>query len=196
MKRLIDFSVSAILLIVSIPVMLVIAVIVLVSMGRPILFAQKRAGLLGKPFQIYKFRTMSIRQDAAGNLLHDSQRLTFCGSILRKLSIDELPQLINVLKGDMSLVGPRPLLMEYIPLYTPEQTKRHSVRPGITGLAQINGRNAISWEEKFVLDGWYVDNQSMKLDIKIFFSTFKTILSKTGVSMQGEATTQKFTGSE
>jgi len=164
-------------------------------MGSPVLFRQIRPGLNGKPFEMIKFRTMKDAVDAQGNPLPDSERLTPFGQFLRSSSLDELPELWNVLKGDMSLVGPRPLLMEYLPLYTPEQYRRHEVRPGVTGWAQINGRNALSWEEKFQLDVWYVDNRSLWLDIKILFLTVKKVVIRDGISADGEATMPKFTGS-
>lgn len=166
MKRSVDFFLSLLALLILWPVMILTALAILVKMGRPILFRQKRPGLHSKPFDIYKFRTMLLTKDVKGVLLPDEKRMTMLGALLRKYSLDELPQLFNVLIGNLSLVGPRPLLMEYLPLYTQEQARRHSVKPGITGWAQVNGRNAISWEEKFKLDVWYVDNQSVLLDVK------------------------------
>ena len=195
MKRLFDLLVSAALLGLLAPLILVVALLVRVFMGRPVLFAQERPGLRGRPFRIYKFRTMSLDRDAAGEPLPDAQRLTPLGALLRRLSLDELPQLFNVVKGDMSLVGPRPLLMEYLPLYTPEQARRHAVRPGITGWAQVNGRNALSWEEKFALDVWYVDHQSLALDISILWRTVRKVLVREGISAAGEATMPRFDGS-
>jgi lipopolysaccharide/colanic/teichoic acid biosynthesis glycosyltransferase len=180
---------------------LIIALLALVGLlirfklGSPVLFRQTRPGLNGKPFNMLKFRSMLDATDRDGNQLPDEQRLTRFGRILRSTSLDELPGLLNVLKGDMSLVGPRPLLMEYLPLYSTEQARRHEVRPGITGWAQINGRNAISWEDKFKLDLWYVDNRSIVLDIKILFLTIKKVFVRDGITAAGEATMTKFTGS-
>ena len=164
------------------------------DMGRPIIFTQQRPGLSGKPFTIYKFRTMNDERDAQGNLLPDEQRLTRFGKFLRKTSLDELPELFNVLKGDMSLVGPRPLLMEYLPLYSAEQARRHEVKPGITGWAQINGRNTLAWEDKFNLDVWYVDHLSFWLDVKILFITLLKVFKREGISQDGQATVEKFRG--
>lgn len=194
MKRLLDLLASTVMLIVLAPLMLVVAMLVRVAMGRPIIFAQERPGLQGGSFHIYKFRTMSMKLDAAGDPLPDSYRLTALGALLRRLSLDELPQLFNVLRGDMSLVGPRPLLMEYLPLYTAEQMRRHDVRPGITGWTQVNGRNALSWEDKFALDVWYVDNHSFWLDLKILAMTAGRVFSGSGVSKEGFVTTEKFRG--
>jgi len=195
MKRLLDIFVSSTALSILAPLILVIAWQINRKMGSPVLFRQTRPGLNGKPFEMIKFRTMKDAVDAQGNPLPDSERLTPFGQFLRSSSLDELPELWNVLKGDMSLVGPRPLLMEYLPLYTPEQYRRHEVRPGVTGWAQINGRNALSWEEKFRLDVWYVDNRSLWLDIKILFLTVKKVVVRDGISADGEATMPKFTGS-
>ena len=164
-------------------------------LGKPVLFIQKRPGLDGKPFDLLKFRTMKNAVDSKGQLLPDAERMTGYGKLLRSTSLDELPGLWNVFKGEMSLVGPRPLLMEYLPLYTSEQARRHDVRPGITGWAQVNGRNTLSWEEKFEADLWYVDNQSLVLDLKILILTLLRVLKKDGVSADGEATMSKFTGS-
>lgn len=172
-----------------------IALVIYFKIGNPIFFKQLRPGLGAKPFYIYKFRTMSNEKNSQGHLLPDAQRLTILGRFLRASSLDELPSLFNVLKGDLSIVGPRPLLMEYVPLYSAEQARRHEVKPGITGWAQVNGRNAISWEEKFKLDIWYVDNQSFWLDIKIILLTIKKVLLRDGISAEGEATMPKFTGS-
>lgn len=172
------------------------ALLVKIKLGSPIIFKQKRPGLYGKPFYVYKFRTMTDEKDENGKLLPDEVRLTKTGKIIRKLSLDELPQLFNVLKGELSLVGPRPLLMEYLPLYTTEQARRHEVKPGITGWAQVNGRNAISWEEKFALDVWYVDNQSFWLDMKILFMTVIKVFKREGISQEGQATIEKFTGTQ
>lgn len=194
-KRLIDITASSAALVVLSPVLAVTAYQVKKNLGSPVLFKQTRPGLNGKPFKMIKFRTMKDATDKEGNLLPDDERLTPFGQKLRSTSLDELPELWNVLKGDMSLVGPRPLLMEYLPLYNSEQARRHNVRPGVTGYAQANGRNAISWEQKFALDTWYVDNQSLWLDIKIIAKTFKQVLIKDGISADGEATMSKFTGS-
>ncbi|MCI2255207.1 sugar transferase [Domibacillus sp. PGB-M46] len=194
MKRLMDIAVSLTLLAACSPVMLATAAVIKTKMGSPVLFKQQRPGLHGKPFYVYKFRTMTQMTNGEGKLHSDQMRLTETGKVLRKLSLDELPQLINVLKGEMSLVGPRPLLMEYLPLYTKEQSMRHEVRPGITGWAQVNGRNAISWEEKFALDTWYVKNQSMLLDLKILFLTVRKVMKKEGIAHQGHATMEKFKG--
>lgn len=194
LKRLIDITASGAALAVLSPVLAVTAYKVKKNLGSPVLFKQTRPGLDGKPFEMIKFRTMKDATDKDGNLLPDSERLTPFGQKLRSTSIDELPELWNVLKGDMSLVGPRPLLMEYLPLYNSEQARRHNVRPGVTGYAQVNGRNAISWEQKFALDTWYVDNQSLWLDFKILAKTVKQVLIKDGISAEGEATMSKFTG--
>lgn len=194
MKRVLDVVCSGLGLLVLSPVLLVLAILIALRLGRPVLFTQARPGLHGRPFRMLKFRSMTSACDANGNLLLDEQRLTPFGQRLRSTSLDELPGLWAVLKGDMSLVGPRPLLMEYLPLYTPEQARRHDVRPGITGWAQVNGRNAISWEEKFALDVWYVDNQSLWLDIKILLLTVKKVFFREGISAAGEATMSKFTG--
>jgi lipopolysaccharide/colanic/teichoic acid biosynthesis glycosyltransferase len=194
LKRLFDFFASAFGLLLLAPVMMLVACLIFRKMGSPILFAQQRPGLWGNPFRVYKFRTMSDACDVKGYLLPDHQRLTDFGLLLRKLSIDELPQLFNVLKGDMSLVGPRPLLMEYLPLYSPEQVRRHEVRPGITGWAQVNGRNAISWADKFALDVWYVDHFSLWLDVRILWLTVRKVLVRDGISAAGEATMSRFEG--
>lgn len=196
MKRSIDFLFSLFLLIITSPIILITAIIIKIKIGSPILFKQQRPGLNGKPFFIYKFRTMTDERDENGNLLPDEIRLTKTGGIIRKLSLDELPQLFNVLKGDMSFVGPRPLLMKYLPLYNKEQARRHEVRPGITGWAQVNGRNAISWEEKFKYDVWYVDHQSILLDIKILFLTVVKVFKSEGINQQGQATIEEFKGSK
>jgi len=194
MKRLFDLLASAIgLLILAVPLAL-LAGQVRRKLGSPVLFIQVRPGLNGKPFLMFKFRTMTDARDANGNLLPDAQRLTPFGRFLRASSLDELPELWNVLRGDMSLVGPRPLLMEYLPLYSPEQTRRHEVRPGITGWAQVNGRNAISWTDKFALDVWYVDHQTMWLDLRILWLTMRKVLVREGISAAGEATMPKFEG--
>ena len=195
-KRIFDILVSVIAILLLSPIMLFVARKVAINLGQPVLFRQNRPGLNGDVFQMSKFRTMKDARDETGNALPDSERLTLFGEKLRSTSLDELPGLLNVLKGDMSLVGPRPLLVEYLPLYDEEQSKRHNVRPGITGWAQINGRNAISWEEKFELDVWYVENQSFWLDIKILFLTVKKVFLKDDISADGEVTMHKFTGSE
>lgn len=194
MKRLFDLTASAIGLIVLAPVLGVIALAVRWSLGGPVLFRQVRPGLHGRPFTMYKFRTMRDAVDAHGRALPDAERLTRLGRFLRATSLDELPELWNVLRGEMALVGPRPLLMEYLPLYTRDQERRHEVRPGITGWAQVNGRNAISWEEKFALDVWYVDNQTFWLDLKILFLTMKKVFAREGISQEGQATMEKFRG--
>ncbi len=193
-KRLIDIFVASSGLILLSPVLATVAILVRRKLGSPVLFRQVRPGKGGKPFEMMKFRTMTDERGADGELLPDEQRLTPFGQFLRSTSLDELPGLISVLKGDMSLVGPRPLLLEYLPLYSPEQARRHNVRPGITGWAQVNGRNALSWDEKFELDVWYVDNQSLWLDIKILFLTVKKVLVREGITAEGEATMTKFTG--
>ena len=192
-KRLFDLFASFFGLLVLSPVIAIVAWKIRKNLGSPVLFKQVRPGKDGKPFEMVKFRTMRDAVDAAGNPLPDSERLTPFGNWLRSTSLDELPELWNVLKGDMSLVGPRPLLMEYLPLYNPEQYRRHEVRPGVTGWAQVNGRNAISWEEKFKLDVWYVNNQSFWLDIKILWLTVKKVLVRDGISAEGEVTMSKFT---
>lgn len=194
-KRLFDIIVTICSLLVSFPLIFIIAIFVRVKLGAPVTFTQTRPGINGKPFRMIKFRTMRDAYDESGNPLPDFERLTSFGQFLRALSLDELPELWNVLKGDMSLVGPRPLLIEYLPLYSEIQSRRHEVRPGITGWAQVNGRNAISWEEKFELDVWYVDNQSFWLDLKILFLTLKKVFARDGISAEGEATMPKFTGS-
>ncbi|QLI80504.1 sugar transferase [Chitinibacter fontanus] len=196
MKRCFDFVFAFCAILLLWPVMLFIALLVGLFLGRPVLFCQVRPGLYGKPFEVYKFRTMTDAKDESGLLLSDSKRLTSFGVFLRKSSLDELPQLFNVLRGDLSLVGPRPLLMEYLPLYSKEQFRRHNVRPGITGWAQVNGRNAISWEEKFALDVWYVENYSFYLDIKILFMTVKKVLIRDGISAAGQATAERFRGTK
>lgn len=196
MKRLIDLLLPAIGLLLLLPVIAVLTLLVRTFLGGPVLFRQTRPGLHAKTFQMMKFRTMTDERGTDGALLPDEQRLTPFGQFLRSTSLDELPGLINVLKGDMSLVGPRPLLVEYLPLYSAEQARRHEVRPGITGWAQVNGRNALSWDEKFELDIWYVDNQSLWLDIKILFLTVKKVINRDGINADGEATMTRFTGSK
>ena len=196
MKRLFDVVVSACALLVLALPLLVVIWMVRRKLGSPVFFAQVRPGMHGKPFKMVKFRSMTSERGTDGELLPDAVRLTPFGRFLRSTNLDELPELWNVLKGDMSLVGPRPLLMEYLPLYSPEQARRHEVRPGITGWAQVNGRNAISWEDKFKLDVWYVDHCSLWLDIKILWLTVKKVLVREGISAAGEATMGKFTGSK
>ena len=193
-KRLLDIVIASIALILLSPVYFIVARKVKNNLGSPVLFRQVRPGLHGKPFEMIKFRTMKDAVDANGNPLPDSERLTPFGKMLRATSLDEMPELWNVIKGDMSIVGPRPLLVEYLPLYNEEQAKRHDVRPGITGYAQVNGRNAISWEKKFELDTWYVENQSLWLDFKIMLKTVKKVLAKDDISAECEVTMSKFTG--
>ena len=194
MKRVFDLVLVIPISIILVPVMAAVAMLVCVFLGSPVIFRQTRPGLHGKPFTMYKFRTMTDHCDGRGALLPDRERLTAFGRFLRASSLDELPELFNVLKGDMSLVGPRPLLMQYLDRYTPEQMRRHDVKPGITGWAQINGRNAISWEEKFRLDLWYVDNRSLWLDIKILLLTFWKTLRRENISHSGHVTMEEFTG--
>ncbi len=194
MKRLIDFIVALIAILLLGPMILVIALSVRINMGMPVFFRQKRPGLHGKSFYIYKFRTMSVAYGEDGLLLPDRKRITKLGAIIRKWSLDELPQLFNILKGEMSLVGPRPLLMEYLPLYTPYQARRHEVKPGITGWAQVNGRNALNWNARFKLDVWYVDHHSFNLDMKIIFLTIWKILKREGINQPGQATMEAFKG--
>ena len=196
LKRLFDILIASIALILLSPLYLFVAYKVKKNLGSPVLFRQVRPGLHGKPFEMIKFRTMKDAVDANGQPLPDSERLTAFGKMLRSTSLDEMPELWNVIKGDMSIVGPRPLLTEYLPLYNQEQAKRHNVRPGMTGYAQVNGRNAIGWEEKFKLDTWYVEHQSTLLDFKIMFKTVHKVLAKDDISADGEATMTKFTGSK
>ena len=193
-KRLLDIIIASVALLFLSPLYFYVARKVKKNLGSPVLFRQVRPGLHGKPFEMIKFRTMKDAVDEQGNPLPDSERLTPFGQMLRSTSLDEMPELWNVIKGDMSIVGPRPLLMEYLPLYSPEQAKRHNVRPGMTGHAQVNGRNAIGWEEKFKLDTWYVENQSIWLDFKIMFKTVHKVLAKDDISAEGEATMTRFTG--
>jgi lipopolysaccharide/colanic/teichoic acid biosynthesis glycosyltransferase len=193
-KRLFDLVFGVAGAIVALPLIILIALLVRVDVGAPVLFRQLRPGRGGVPFELVKFRTMRDACDAGGEALPDAERLTRIGAMLRRTSMDELPELWNVMCGDMSLVGPRPLLMEYLPLYTREQARRHEVRPGLTGWAQINGRNALSWEEKFRLDVWYVDNQSLFLDLKILMLTVLKVIRREGISALGEATMPRFTG--
>ena len=195
-KRLFDLALAIPGLILISPLLGLIALLIRWRLGPPVIFRHRRPGLHGRPFLIYKFRTMRDDRDAQGNLLPDEERLTPLGRFLRSLSLDELPELINVLRGEMSLVGPRPLLMEYLDRYTPEQARRHEVLPGITGWAQVNGRNAITWEDKFRFDCWYVDHWSLKLDVKILLMTLWKVLTREGVSQPGHATAEKFHGQE
>jgi lipopolysaccharide/colanic/teichoic acid biosynthesis glycosyltransferase len=194
-KRLFDMLVAALVLLLFSPLLGLLALLVRIKLGSPIFFRQQRPGLHGRPFTLIKFRTMNDKRDAQGNLLPDAGRLTPFGQFLRASSLDELPELWNVLKGEMSLVGPRPLLMQYLPLYTPEQMRRHEVRPGITGWAQVNGRNALTWEEKFALDVWYVDNHTFWLDMKIIFLTLWKIVKRDDINQPGQATMKPFEGS-
>lgn len=194
-KRVLDVVCGSLALLFLSPLLLLLAILVSLKMGRPVLFKQQRPGLHGEPFRFLKFRSMTNARDANGALLPDDQRITRFGAFLRKTTLDELPALLNVLKGDMSLVGPRPLLMKYLPLYSKEQARRHDVKPGLTGWAVVNGRNAISWEEKFRLDVWYVDHQSFWLDIKILLKTVALIFRRSGVSAEGHATMPEFRGS-
>jgi lipopolysaccharide/colanic/teichoic acid biosynthesis glycosyltransferase len=194
MKNIIDFIISLLGIILLAPFLVIIGLIILFAFGSPIFFIQSRPGFLGKPFKFFKYRTMTNKKDKNGNLLPDKNRLSPLGSFLRKTSLDELPSLWNVLKCDMSLVGPRPLLMEYLPLYSEEQMRRQEVKPGITGWAQINGRNAITWEEKFKLDVWYVDNRSLFLDLKILLLTIWKVFTREGISPKGRSTMEKFNG--
>lgn len=196
MKRLFDLLATLCGLLLLWPLMILLALLVRIQLGSPILFRQSRPGLYGKPFLLYKFRTMTDTVDEDGNLLPDAQRLPFFGRFLRSSSLDELPELINVLKGEMSLVGPRPLLMRYLARYTPDQARRHDARPGITGWAQVNGRNLISWEDKFKLDVWYVENQSFWLDVKILLMTFLKVFQRQGISQEGQATMEEFMGTK
>lgn len=194
LKRLFDFILAGLGLLMMLIPMALLIMFVRAKLGSPVFFRQERPGLYGQPFEMIKFRTMTDERGSDGNLLPDAERLTSFGRFLRATSLDELPELWNVLKGDMSLVGPRPLLMEYVPLYSKEQARRHEVRPGVTGWAQINGRNALDWEDKFRLDVWYVDHQSLWLDIKILLATIRKVLVRDGISASGEATMSKFTG--
>ncbi len=194
MKRALDIAVSLVLLTLLTPVLVAVAAVVRATLGSPVLFLQERPGLGGKPFRIYKFRSMTAEPDGGETPLSDGERLTRAGSLLRSTSIDELPQLVNVLKGDMSLVGPRPLLMRYLDRYSAEQARRHEVRPGITGWAQVNGRNALSWDERLAMDVWYVDNRSLMLDAKILLMTVGQVFRRTGVSEEGSATMTEFMG--
>lgn len=194
-KRSFDLMVSIFLAALLLPLGFLLFLAVRIFLGKPVLFKQRRPGLYGKPFMIYKLRTMNEARDQDGNLLPDGERLTRFGRFLRKYSLDEIPQLLNVIKGDLSLVGPRPLLMKYLPLYTTEQARRHEVRPGITGWAQVNGRNAITWEQKFELDVWYVDHQSFVLDLKILWLTVMKVVRSEGVNQSVQVPMEEFTGS-
>ncbi|WP_436863198.1 sugar transferase [Acinetobacter haemolyticus] len=196
LKRLLDIVIALLALILLSPILLIVAYLVRTRLGSPVLFRQIRPGLHGKPFEMVKFRTMTDERDVEGNLLPNEVRLTKFGKMLRSTSLDELPELWNVIKGDMSIVGPRPLLMDYLPLYNAEQAKRNNVRPGMTGHAQVNGRNAISWEKKFELDTWYVENQSLWLDFKIMLLTVKKVLIKEGINQSEEVTMTRFTGNK
>ncbi|WP_180078972.1 sugar transferase [Acinetobacter sp. YH12251] len=196
LKRLLDIIIASVALILLSPLYLYVAYKVRKNLGSPVIFRQVRPGLNGKPFEMIKFRTMTDERDAQGNLLPNEQRLPKFGKMLRATSLDEMPELWNVIKGDMSIVGPRPLLMDYLPLYNEEQAKRHNVRPGMTGYAQVNGRNSISWEEKFKLDTWYVENRSTWLDFKIMFQTVKKVLIKEGINQSEEVTMTRFTGNK
>lgn len=194
MKRLFDIIIAISALVLLAPILTLTAILIYLNLGSPIIFKQQRPGLFGKPFYIYKFRSMTDKRDKQGILLPDEQRLPPFGALIRQLSLDELPQLLNVIKGDLSLVGPRPLLMEYLPLYSSLQMRRHEVKPGITGWAQVNGRNGISWEEKLGLDVWYVENRSLWLDMKILCLTFAKVIRRDGINQRGNATMEKFRG--
>ena len=195
-KRLVDLSAATIALLAAAPLSLLVAILILLTMGRPVLFKQIRPGVNAVPFELIKFRTMRTPKPGETDLVHDRVRLTKLGKILRETSLDELPTFINVLKGDMSLIGPRPLLMQYLSLYSKEQARRHEVKPGITGWAQVNGRNNITWQEKFELDLWYVDNRSVWVDLKIMALTFLRVLRRDGIALKGTATTREFKGNE
>lgn len=195
-KPILDFILAFLLIIIFSPIILIVALLIKLKLGSPILFTQERPGLNGKIFRIYKFRTMSDERDSKGDLLSDELRLKGFGKLIRKSSLDELPQLFNVLKGEMSFVGPRPLLVEYLKLYNQEQAKRHNVKPGITGWAQVNGRNAISWEEKFILDVYYVEHISFMLDCKILYMTFFKVLKRKDINSNTNITMEKFTGNK
>jgi len=194
-KRLFDLILALPFLILIFPILVCIAAAVRVKLGTSVLFCQVRPGLGGKPFNLYKFRTMTDAKDASGHLLPDAERMTPLGTFLRSTSLDELPEFWNVVKGDMSLIGPRPLLMEYLPLYNERQARRHEVKPGLTGWAQVNGRNALKWEDRLEMDAWYVDHQSFRLDLKILWMTIWTVLKRRGISQEGSATMEPFRGS-
>ncbi|MEW5871335.1 MAG: sugar transferase [Chloroflexota bacterium] len=195
-KRIFDLLLTSVGLLLISPILLALALLVRIFLGSPVLFRQMRPGYRGRPFAVYKFRSMTDARDRQGNPLPDEQRLTHLGKLLRAFSLDELPELFNVLRGEMSLVGPRPLLMQYLDRYTPEQARRHNVLPGITGWAQINGRNILTWEDKFRLDVWYVDNWSLWLDVKILFLTIWKVIQREGISQPGHATAEEFMGSQ
>jgi sugar transferase EpsL len=196
LKRLIDIILSAGVLVLLGPLLICLAILIRFKIGSPVLFRQQRPGLGGKGFTIYKFRTMTDERDSAGQLLSDDKRLPTFGRFLRSTSLDELPELFNVLKGDMSIVGPRPLMMKYLNRYTPQQARRHEVKPGITGWAQINGRNTVTWDDKFKMDVWYVDNQNLWLDVKIIFKTICMVITRQGVTQDGRATVDEFMGTQ
>jgi sugar transferase EpsL len=193
-KRGLDILLAGTMLVLLSPILAVVAVLVRVKLGSPVVFRQLRPGLHGRPFRLVKFRTMLDACDSSGNPLPDAQRLTRFGQWLRSTSLDELPELVNILRGDMSLVGPRPLLMQYLPLYSPEQARRHAVRPGLTGWAQVNGRNALSWEDKFRLDTWYVDNRSLLLDLRILLLTLRKVVRREGIAAADDVTMPPFLG--
>jgi sugar transferase EpsL len=195
-KRLFDLAALLSIGIVAIPLLVIVAILVRAKLGSPIFFRQQRPGMHGKPFMLIKFRTMTDERDANGVLLPDARRLTRFGKLLRSTSLDELPELWNVLRGEMSFVGPRPLLMRYLERYSPEQARRHEVRPGITGWAQVNGRNAVDWPQRFSLDVWYVDNVSLLLDLRILFMTVRAVFKREGISQEGQATMQEFRGND
>ncbi len=194
-KRVFDLVIGGLAFLCFLPLLIAVAIMIRLTLGSPVFFRQMRPGLLGRPFMLVKFRTMTEEMDAEGRPLPDADRLTRFGRFLRSTSLDELPELWNVLKGDMSLVGPRPLLMEYLPLYNARQARRHEVKPGLTGWAQVNGRNALTWEDRLEMDVWYVENQSMLLDLKILWRTIWIVLQREGISHQGRATMERFTGS-
>ena len=196
MKRLLDIIFAVVLILALLPVFIILYLLIAIKLGRPVIFKQARPGLNGKPFRMYKFRSMTDEKDENGDLLSDEKRLSSFGKKLRATSLDELPELYNILKGDMSFIGPRPLLMAYLPLYNERQSRRHEVRPGITGWAQVNGRNTISWQDKFELDVWYVEHLSLWLDVKIVFKTIGTVLSRKGISQDGKATAEPFRGND
>ncbi len=193
-KRVLDIFLTILAILMLSPLFFILAILVVIKFGTPIIFRQQRPGYKGEPFWVYKFRTMTNARDAQDNLLPDSQRITHLGKFLRSYSLDELPELFNILRGEMSLVGPRPLLMQYLERYSPEQARRHDVLPGMTGWAQINGRNALTWKDKFILDVWYVDHWSFWLDIKIIFLTIGKVLRREGINQPGQATAEEFTG--
>ena len=195
-KRIMDLFLTILALLILSPVFLIVAILVIINFGTPIIFRQQRPGYNGKPFWVYKFRSMTNAHDAQDNLLPDSQRITRLGKFLRSYSLDELPELFNILRGEMSLVGPRPLLMQYLGRYSPQQARRHDVLPGITGWAQINGRNALTWKDKFILDVWYVDHWSFWLDIKIILLTIGKVLRREGINQPGQATAEEFMGND